>query len=334
MKSKKGCILSFLLVLFIFGVTIPLFMANHRKIKADTITDLTNTTWIFNGNIDTTLSSGLGITINCNDIDYYDIYVGVDSEDHQRQGRIYYALSNNDLLVYNSYSGDDWLNQNYKTITITGGYNVTNSTVIQWIQANATQQVTDTLITHKYWSPMGAIRMTDNQVIGDENITYTVLFNEQRRQYDETTQTGLIYKGLITTDDPSYSYIESINSPGINILYRGDTSVINNSMWLEFTLGDYMDSDLYTFMDLWGVWFDDANAYIVGTNQGYVEGKADGRALGQADGVEYTNLITGIFNGLGGLLSIQVFPHITIALLIGLPLLLGVFIIIIKILRG
>ena len=334
MKNKKGCVLSFLLVFFICGVAIPLFMTNHTKVKADTITDLTGTTWIFNDYIDTTISSGLGITITSNGNNYYDVYVGVDSEDHQRNGRIYYATSNNDVLVFNSFSGDNWLNVAYKTITITGGYNATNSTVIQWIQANATQQTTGTQILYKYWAPDGIIRMTDNQVLSDNEIEYTVLFNEYNRSYDETTQTGLIFKGVQTQQDPAYSYIQSINGQGINILYLGNTNNINNTMWLEFTYGDYMDSDLYDFMDLWGYWFDDSEAYLVGTNQGLVEGKEIGRALGQADGVQYTGLVTGIFNGLGGLLNIQVFPNITLGLIIGLPLLLGALIIILKILRG
>ena len=334
MKSKKGCILSFLLVLFIFGVTIPLFMTNHKKVKADGISDLTDTTWIINAT--PTLNPPRmylqHLNFTSNNQEFSMMYIGYIPELDNESDIWYYGSTPSYVQAYSS---PNWSNQAYRTITITGGSDVTNSSLITWLINNAEQQVvTGTEITHRYWAPMGAIRMTDNQVIGDENITYTVLFNEQRRQYDETTQTGLIYKGLITTDDPSYSYIESINGTGINILYRGDTSVINNSMWLEFTTGDYMDSDLYTFMDLWGLWFDDANAYLVGTNQGYVEGTIHGRALGQADGTQYEGLITGIFNGLGGLLSIQVFPNITIALLIGLPLLLGVFIIIIKILRG
>lgn len=326
MRNKKGLVLSVLFVFFIFGVTLPLFMTNQRKVKADTITDLSNTTWVFNDsiNFDWNIYGNFYINFTCNNVNYTEFYM-TDADEHS----IYY---NNTEVYYWS-----WNNSVYKTITITGGTHATNSNLIYLITSNATQQQPTppgTQITHKYWSPMGVIRMTDNQVVSDENITYTILFNEQRRQYDETTQTGLIFKGMITTDEPPHSYIESVASVGINILYMGDNNNLNNSMWLEFTTGDYIDDDLYNFMSSWGVWFDDANAYLVGMNQGYVEGKEDGRALGQADGVEYTNLITNIFNGLGDILSIQIFPNITIALLIGLPLLLGVLVIILKILRG
>ena len=329
MKNKKGLVLSVLFVFFIFGVTLPLFITNHRKVKADTITDLTGTTWVFNDTQNWTTDLNYDINFTSNNIQYTKLYVYYDdSLDYY-----YYNSSNGYVNVYH-YS---WVNQEYRTIYITGGTAATNTTLINWLQAHATQQQptpTGTQITHKYWSPYGVITMSDNQVIGDENIQYTVLFNEFTSSYDETTQTGLIFKGVLTEQDPAWSYIESINGPGINILYHGTSNNIDNAMWLEFTYGDYMDTDLYNFMDLWGYWFDDADAYIVGMNQGYVEGTQHGRALGQADGTEYTGLITGIFNGLGGLLSIQVFPNITIGLLIGLPLLLGVLIIIIKILRG
>lgn len=329
MRHKKRLVISFVLVFFIFGVSLPLFITNHKKVKADTITDLTGTTWVFNNNINFFYwSNRFYVNFTCNNTNYNQIYI---LDDEERC--MYYYTSNSSVGVYY----DGWQSDNYKTITITGGNDVTNSTFISWLQGSATQQQPapqGTEITHRYWAPMGVITMTNNQVVSDEEIVYTILFNEQRRQYDETTQTGLIFKGMITTDDPPHSYIESVASVGINILYMGDTNNINNSMWLEFTTGDYIDDDLYNFMSLVGVWFDDTEAYLVGMNQGYVEGKADGRALGQADGVEYTNLITNIFNGLGDILSIQIFPNITIALLIGLPLLLGVLVIILKILRG
>lgn len=362
MKNKKGLVLSILLVFFISGVTIPLFMTNHKKVKADTITDLTNTTWIFNNSIpyssysllnmgtDDIINFNISFTSNNTQYTVLSIYTGLDIDDHEYK-YLGFAYTNSNQNPYtqvysifvdysdtSSVLSTTWLNDNYKTIEFTGGTAVTSPVLISWLQSNATLQTpptpTGTQITKKYWSPYGIITMSDNQVIGDNDIQYTVLFNEFTSSYDETTQTGLIFKGVLTNQDPAWSYIESINGSGINILYHGTTNNINNSMWLEFTYGDYMDTNLYNFMNLWGHWFDDGDAYIVGMNQGYVEGTEHGRALGQADGVEYTNLVSRIFNGLGDILSIQIFPNITIGLLIGLPLLLGVFIIIIKILRG
>ena len=332
MKSKKGCILSFLLVVFIFGVTIPLFMTNHKKIKADTINNLTNTTWYLNGYLNINLDYNYSISFTNNNNNYSHFGIGKDINGNQRTNRLYYDST----LVFNGYSGDDWISNNYRIITITGGNDVTNSNLINWLNDNAENQTptpSGTQITYHYWSPDGVITMSDNEVYYDTEIEYLIKYNEYRsEQYEDTNQKGLRFRGK--TENDQHSYIQAYNGNGYNQLYYGDTNNINNAMWLEFTIGDTMDSDLYDFMSLCGTWFNDANAYLCGTNQGYVEGKIHGRALGQADGTQYEGLITGIFNGLGGLLSIQVFPHITIALLIGLPLLLGVFIIIIKILRG
>lgn len=336
MKNKKGFLLSILFVFFICGVTIPLFMTNHKKVKADTITDLTNTTWLINTTpIMRPRQSYWNLSFTSNNTLYTELYIGFNAD-----------VDTEDVIVYNSQNivspdyvyNDDrgtWTNQAYRTISFTGGTDATNSTLISWLQSNATQQTpTGTEITHRYWAPDGVITMQDNDRIGDSNIQYTILFNQFTDTYTDTTQTGLYFLGVQTEQSPQWSYIESINGNGINLLYHGESNNIDNTMWLEFTIGDYMDDTLYTFMNTWGTWFDDASAYLVGMNQGYVEGVEHGRALGQADGTQYTDLVTGIFNGLGGLLSIQVFPNITIGLLIGLPLLLGAFIIIIKILRG
>lgn len=347
MKNKKGFSLSVLLVFFICGVTIPLFMTNHKKIKADTITNLNGTTWIIDNDVLTfpserdftnyyndEIDGPYNLTFTSNNINFTSITF--QSVEDVRTS-IIYSNRDEDIYVLNYNGLYSWANINYKTIEITGGTDTTNADLIAWFETNATQYTptpTGTQILYKYWAPSGIIVMQDNQIIRDNDIEYTVLFNEYNRSYDETTQTGLIFTGVMTEQEPAWSYIESINGQGINILYHGETNNINNTMWLEFTYGDYMDTQLYDFMDLWGYWFDDAEAYITGMSQGYVEGVEHGRALGQADGVEYTGLITGIFNGLGNILSIQVFPNITIGLLIGLPLLLGAFIIIIKILRG
>lgn len=325
MRNKKGLVLNILFIFLLLGVSLPLFICSNKKVKADTITDLTGTTWVLNNTLTTDNAFGdayINFISNNTNFTKFDAVLLMD--DHE----LYYDA----VMVYD---GGVWTNQAYRTINIIGGSDVQKAYFISWLVNNATLQTpAGTEVTHRYWAPDGVITMSDNQSIGDNEIEYTVLFNQFTDTYTDTTQTGLIFKGVQTTQTPAWSYIESINGDGINLLYHGTTNNIDNTMWLEFTTGDYIDTDLYNFMSLQGTWFDDANAYLVGINQGYVEGVIQGRALGQADGVEYTGLVTGIFNGLGNLLSIQVFPNITIGLLIGLPLLLGAFIIIIKILRG
>lgn len=358
MKSKKGCILSILLVLFIFGVTIPLFMTNHKKIKADTINNLTNTTWILNNDFTTpnemyfylegnVTASQWGSNSNVSYTFYEDINQGISNfvvgayyDDLESE----YYTSSNTLDFRVNYQNTDIhtiLNRNNTNfsnlqIEITGG-EVTNQYLISWLQDNATQQQPapdGTEITHRYWATYRDIIMLDNQSVYDEEITYTILFNEYDNDYENQTLTGLTFYGIHTNPQVNNSYILSVNNNGRDTLYQGDTNRIDNTMWLEFRIGDYMDDDLYNFMTSNGVWFDDANIYIAGANQGYIEGTEHGIALGQADAIEYTSLITNIFNGIGNILSIQIFPNITIGLIIGLPLLLGVLIIILKILRG
>lgn len=344
MKNKKGLVLSILLFLFIFGVTMPLFMTNNIKAKANTITNLTNTTWIINDN-PSTFPSGYDFTNigdSTEDGPYYINFISNEISftsmlfrawELSRTSMTYTNTTDTQVLTYRYNNGYQWANDNYKTIVITGGTDVTNSTLINWLQNNATQQIIGTQITKKYWAT-DSIIMQDDERIGDDDIQYKVLYNEFTDTYTNTTQTGLIFVGVQTEQTPSWSYIESINGDGINLLYHGTNNTLANTMLLEFTIDDIMDTTLYNLMSANGHWFDDYDAYLYGRSRGYDTGLIEGRALGQADGTQYTGLVTGIFNGLGDLLSVQVFPNITIGLLIGLPLLLGAFIIIIKILRG
>lgn len=117
---------------------------------------------------------------------------------------------------------------------------------------------------------------------------------------------------------------------------------------------DYMD-DFYD--DLYDYGYDiGRNAGIdEGYSQGYDAGYEDGTSVdvdtaynngyntgfeaGQIDATDrqtlsFSTMIAGIFNNMGQFLSIEVFPGITIAFLIGLPLLLGAFLIILKLIRG
>lgn len=359
MSNKKRCCISFLFVLFIFGVSIPLFMSNPKKVKADTITNLTNTTWTINNSVpyssysqlnmgtDNILNLNISFTSNNSQYSVLSFYTGLDFDDHEYK-YLGFAYTNNNQNPYTqvysifvNYSNtstvlsSSWLNDNYKTIEITGGTDVTNTYLISWLQNNATQQnVTPvgTEITHRYWASYIDMVMTDNEIVGDNNISYKVLLNTYTNNYNEQTLTGLAFTGKLTQINDNYSYIYSTGNN--DILYRGTTNTIDNPMLLEFTLGDYMDDDLYDLMDDRGVWFDDARAYMAGTSFGSIYGFNSGVAYGEANATQYTSLVTNILNGLGNILNIQVFPNITIGLLIGLPLLLGVLAVVLKILRG
>ena len=96
------------------------------------LTDLTGTSWYFNE----------VITLPTTYLDNLHCYVNFTTIN----GAIYSRLetTQNDLYYFNnldsSYTpSEGWLEESYRTVTFTGGTDVTNSALIAWIQANATQ---------------------------------------------------------------------------------------------------------------------------------------------------------------------------------------------------
>lgn len=82
-------------------------------------------------------------------------------------------------------------------------------------------------------------------------------------------------------------------------------------------------------------------SYVEGYDLGYDEGYDNGYPIGYNNGVSYESLRNGsnnffqnLFNQMGTLLQIQIFPNFTIGFLLFMPLLLGVFLIVIKLIRG
>lgn len=102
------------------------------------ITDLTGTTWEFNTFLDNNIDGKdytYSIDFLCNNTSYNEIYY------------FYFAVSRpevhiDDYVLFNHteiYNSGYWLDDMYKTITITGGIDATNSDLISWLQSNATQ---------------------------------------------------------------------------------------------------------------------------------------------------------------------------------------------------
>ena len=111
------------------------------------ITNLTNTSWYFNETLD---HCGIGNSHSIYDDDYHSVF----HVDIVWNG-IQYTTLDYDLGMPNiannmSYYGGDnyvdgtqyedgWLDESYRTITITGGDDVENPDLITWITSNATQ---------------------------------------------------------------------------------------------------------------------------------------------------------------------------------------------------
>lgn len=93
------------------------------------LTDLTGTTWFINEspNVGGTSSYNINFTSNSANYTSFDINNGIAYVD----GRIVAIAYDPGMSI--------WFNQNFRTIEITSGTDVTNSNLIAWLQANATQ---------------------------------------------------------------------------------------------------------------------------------------------------------------------------------------------------
>lgn len=96
-------------------------------------TDLTNTTWVFNNEISTYPSGNTTYYINFTSTNTNYTQLKLNYNDGKKN--VFYDY---DSVFY----GAMWLNDNYKTIEITGGTDSTNTTLIAWLTQNATQQST------------------------------------------------------------------------------------------------------------------------------------------------------------------------------------------------
>lgn len=105
------------------------------------ITDLTNTTWLFNDNLSLINEFSYSIDFMSDNINYN--YLSY----RFREGDVINYINDNDsILVYY----DGWANNSYKTIHITGGTDVTNTDLISWLENNATQITVDDLTGTKW----------------------------------------------------------------------------------------------------------------------------------------------------------------------------------------
>lgn len=109
--------------------------------EPEPITDLTGTTWLFNSVLSQLpLSSGQYFTMNYTSNNINCEYIGInelipDFDAPEPRVDLYLIYDNNFNPVYI----DGWENEVYRTISITGGTDVTNSDLISWLQENATQ---------------------------------------------------------------------------------------------------------------------------------------------------------------------------------------------------
>lgn len=123
--------------------------ANATKQSAITITDLTNTTWVFNNTIDNSVLQGIDLPEPWY-IDFHSHGLDLDRmqlENFVSDTAVFDRLLYGDLGAYIGGDINAWEADEYKIITITGGIDVTNSYLISWLFENAVLQVQP--ITHE-----------------------------------------------------------------------------------------------------------------------------------------------------------------------------------------
>lgn len=109
------------------------------------VSDLTGTKWLLNSSLNLSSTSyEINFVSNDSDYAYFAIGTAPSSKDPIAYELAYFTYSSSiGNAVYEGYSAE-WSSQVYRTIEITGGTDATNSTLISWLQNNATQVIEPT----------------------------------------------------------------------------------------------------------------------------------------------------------------------------------------------
>ena len=178
--------------------------------------DLTGTKWVFNDDITPiTNNSVFQINFSSNSYNLVALVTGqqVDEYDEPIEGVAfitYYkvypsSVISDSILSYTTFAGHSyasWVDNSYKTITITGGVDATNATLISWLEANATLQTTTNqkqvdLTTLPGWASLST---------GSHNIT-------------------IVAKAA--------GYIDSEKSAGVEVTKGASQKTLEESTWAE-----------------------------------------------------------------------------------------------------
>lgn len=197
------------------------------------ITDLTNTKWFFNSTIDISTDREFYVNFTTENLSHDEISI--------ESGTLYY-ISNSYGETTTAYSSGSWSEQeDCRTIHIIDGDDVENTALITWLQANATQLLTN--LTGTKWiinNKLPNRAFPSSNVAGPyyinfntgEDLEYVsdfiVIYPEQRIEYDQiSTSSGYVYNddGVNTWEDDLYRVIDIIDGDDVE-----NTELIE---WLE-----------------------------------------------------------------------------------------------------
>lgn len=104
------------------------------------LTDLTNTTWVFNETVD---FSAMGFPASGYVSNSYTINFVSNATNYTKMSVSQYSATSRNISygytsAYSSYN-NKWTKAEYRTIEITGGTHANNATLIAWLQSTATR---------------------------------------------------------------------------------------------------------------------------------------------------------------------------------------------------
>lgn len=196
------------------------------------VSDLTNTTWVINEYPN----------VNLNDIIFYINFTSANQNwnririDSDYSSGIGYGNQNQSgtLLVYEN-EITSWSNNAYKTITITGGTDVTNATLIAWLEANATQQTTSSgktqignrAITKKMFGTREITKEVVNGIVVYEKATPSTItfYVEYTTPYTYTADSGMTWGQFCDSAYNTYYFHvqgSAVNCPDGTVYYSSD----------------------------------------------------------------------------------------------------------------
>lgn len=187
-----------------------------------------------------------------------------------------------------------------------------------------------------YNADNGFIRLLDMEDYGNEDITIydflaiiTTLGFDVYRYYNGFTNSDYLFLKTFFYSDLFYTappYTISYTQQQLDLaVYNAEHNAKENG------INEGKNEILNNYHD-YGLWSTSDMEYT--STQNYENGYADGLVDASTDAFAYKNVLTSAFDSATSLMNTEVFPNITIGLILGLPLLLGLFLIVLKLIRG
>lgn len=317
--------------------------ASAETVTPAQISDLTGTTWEFNEIPDLLLLGTYSINFNSNELNF----VGI-------RNRLYTYLQYNNGSAWIDAWRDDgtgWTNNTYRTITITGGADVTNASLIAWLEDNALiiggggePPIDDLTGTAVIWD------FTIDFTLGDEDAVYYDIYFYSSTDFETITAYNSllleIYDGEIaityiangsgiedivyTTDtgwiDIEYQYIyisggaDATNAELLQIIFN------NADVYYDGEMGFWLAaSNRAGYVDGYGAGLIDGieTGYDLGYSRGFADGQMIADSIGQSMWDYMFIFIQNLFNALTALLSVELVRGVNLGLVtIGIPMII------------